>query len=128
MKSHPVRSLCKRDWQFTSKCHLTPTIRGVIAASIPPIHRQLSSGTNIAEWWFHQPFTTQGAHMLFDTYEKKGLLFNMNFKEAEGNFASYRGDLVLELGEVGDAHGHLKPPVFTIKNTIVLAESDKIKL
>ena len=66
--------------------------------------------------------------MLFNAYEKKGLLFNMNFKEAEGDFASYRGDLVLELGEVGDAHGHLKPPVFTIKNTIVLAEKDKIKL
>ena len=66
--------------------------------------------------------------MLFNTYEQKGLLFNMNFKETEGNFASYRGDLVLELGEVGDAHGHLKPPVHTIKNTIVLAENDKIKL
>ena len=66
--------------------------------------------------------------MLFDAYEKKGLLFNMNFKESEGSFASYRGDLVLELGEVGDAHGHLKPPVHTIKNTIVLAEKDKIKL
>jgi hypothetical protein len=36
--------------------------------------------------------------------------------------------LVLELGEVGDAHGHLKPPVHTIKNTVVLAENDKIKL
>jgi hypothetical protein len=66
--------------------------------------------------------------MLFDAYEKKGLLFNMNFKESEGNFAAYRGDLVLELGEVGDLHGHLKPPVYTIKNTIVLAENDKIKL
>lgn len=66
--------------------------------------------------------------MLFDTYEQKGLLFNMNFKESEGHFSSYRGDLVLELGEVGDVHGHLKPPVFTIKNTIVLAENDKIKL
>jgi hypothetical protein len=66
--------------------------------------------------------------MLFNIYEQKGLLFNMNFKEAEGNFASYRGDLVLELGEVGDAHGHLKPPVYTIKNTILLAENDKIKL
>jgi hypothetical protein len=66
--------------------------------------------------------------MLFDTYEKKGLLFNMNFKESEGTFSSYRGDLVLELGEVGDAHGHLKPPVFTIKNTIVLTENDKINL
>lgn len=66
--------------------------------------------------------------MLFDAYEKKGLLFNMNFKESEGNYAAYRGDLVLELGEVGDAHGHLKPPVHTIKNTVVLAENDKIKL
>jgi len=66
--------------------------------------------------------------MLFDAYEKKGLLFNMNFKEYEGSNASYRGDLVLELGEVGDALGHLLPPVSTIKNTIVLAENDKIKL
>ncbi len=66
--------------------------------------------------------------MLFDTYDQKGLLFNMNFKEAEGNYAGYRGDLVLELGEVGDALGHRKPPVSTIKNTVVLAEGDKIKL
>jgi hypothetical protein len=66
--------------------------------------------------------------MLFDAYEQKGLLFNMNFKEANGNFAAYRGDLVLELGEVGDALGHRKPPTATIKNTIVLAENDKIKL
>ncbi|BBI99405.1 hypothetical protein FGKAn22_10980 [Ferrigenium kumadai] len=66
--------------------------------------------------------------MLFDTYEQKGLLFNMNFKEASGSYAAYRGDLVLELGEVGDALGHRKPPVSTIKNTIVLAENDKIKL
>jgi hypothetical protein len=66
--------------------------------------------------------------MLFDAYEQKGLLFNMNFKESNGNFSAYRGDLVLELGEVGDALGHRKPPTATIKNTIVLAENDKIKL
>jgi hypothetical protein len=52
----------------------------------------------------------------------------MNFKESAGNYAGYRGDLVLELGEIGDAHGHRKPPVSTIKNSIVLAENDKIKL
>ena len=66
--------------------------------------------------------------MIFNTYEEKGLLFNMNFKESDGKFAAYRGDLVLELGEVGDALGHRKPPVATIKNTIVLSEDDKIKL
>ncbi len=66
--------------------------------------------------------------MLFDAYEQKGFLFNMNFKESENGYAAYRGDLVLELGEVGDALGHRKPPTATIKNTIVLAEKDKIKL
>ena len=66
--------------------------------------------------------------MLFDTYEQKGLLFNMNFKESEGSYSAYRGDLVLELGVVGDSLGHRKPPVSTIKNTVVLAENDKIKL
>ena len=66
--------------------------------------------------------------MLFDAYEQKGLLFNMNFKESNGNFSAYRGDLVLELCEVCDALGHRKPPTATIKNTIVLAEDDKIKL
>lgn len=66
--------------------------------------------------------------MLFDFYEQKGLLFNMNFKEANDNYSAYRGDLVLELGEIGDTLGHRKPPTATIKNTIVLAENDKIKL
>ncbi len=66
--------------------------------------------------------------MLFDAYEQKGLLFNMNFKESAASYAGYRGDLVLELGEVGDAHGHRMPPTATIKNTIVLADNDKIKL
>ncbi|HEX5394584.1 MAG TPA: hypothetical protein VFW68_14975 [Rhodocyclaceae bacterium] len=70
--------------------------------------------------------------MLFDTYDTNGLLFNMNFKEGDGKYAAYRGDLVLGLGEVGDALGHRLPPTHTIKNTVVLAESgnsgDKIKL
>lgn len=66
--------------------------------------------------------------MLFDTYDTNGLLFNMNFKESDGKYAAYRGDLVLGLGEVGDAGGHRLPPTHTIKNTVVLAEDDKIKL
>jgi hypothetical protein len=65
--------------------------------------------------------------MLFDTYESKGLLFNMNVKEGDGKYAIYRGDLVLTQGEVGDALGHRKPPTATVKNTVVLAEDDKIK-
>ncbi len=55
--------------------------------------------------------------MLFDSYEQKGFLFNMNFKAQEGGYAAYRGDLVLGLGEVGDAHGHRhrKPPTGKIE-------------
>ena len=66
--------------------------------------------------------------MLFDTFETKGLLFNQNFKEGDGKYAAYRGDLVLGLGEIGDALGHRLPPTHTIKNTVVLSEDDKIKL
>ena len=43
--------------------------------------------------------------MLFDRYEQSQLLFNMNFKEAVGDKAAYRGELVLIEGEVADAQG-----------------------
>ena len=58
--------------------------------------------------------------MLFDLYEEKGLLFNTNFAEGDGKLSAYRGDLVLGLGEVGDALGHRKPPTHT--TTLVLRE------
>lgn len=64
--------------------------------------------------------------MLFDTYDQKGFLFNMNFKEGNEAQAAYRGDLVLTLGEVGDDQGHRKPPTATIKNTVVLSQGEKI--
>lgn len=64
--------------------------------------------------------------MLLDTYESRGLLFNTNLKESSGQYAAYRGELVLTLGEVGDALGHRKPPTATIKSTVVLAADDRI--
>lgn len=67
--------------------------------------------------------------MLLDTYEQRGLLFNMNFKEAAGDgLSAYRGELILIEGEVGDASGRRKPPVSVMKQSVILASADKLKL
>lgn len=68
--------------------------------------------------------------MIFKTYEEKGLLFNSNFTEpagAPGLFA-YRGDLVLVEGEVADASGRRKPPTATVRQSVLLADGDKLIL
>jgi hypothetical protein len=67
--------------------------------------------------------------MLLDTYEKSGLLFNANFKEAVGaNRQAYRGDWVLVEGAVADAEGRRKPPEVLLKGAVLLSEGDKIKM
>ena len=48
--------------------------------------------------------------MLYDRYEQNQLLFNMNFKEAVGDKAAYRGELVVVEGEVADAQGRRMAP------------------
>lgn len=66
--------------------------------------------------------------MLLDRYES--LFFNPSFKEAADNpaVAAYRGDLVLQAGEVGDALGHRRPPTSLVRQAIVLAEGEKLSL
>ena len=66
--------------------------------------------------------------MLLDRYES--LFFNANFKEAasEASWAAYRGELVLEEGEVADAQGRRKPPHEVLKQAIMLAAGDELKL
>ncbi len=68
--------------------------------------------------------------MLLDSYEKNGLLYNVNFKEAAsaGGLAAYRGDLVVVEGEIADAQGRRKPPVAGLIGGVVLTDADKIKL
>lgn len=68
--------------------------------------------------------------MLLDTYEKNGLLYNANFKEAttSGGMSAYRGDLVVVEGEVADVQGRRKPPISGLLGAVVLADSAKIKL
>lgn len=66
--------------------------------------------------------------MLLDRYES--LFFNANFKEAasDAGWAAYRGELVLKEGEIADAQGRRKPPVEVMKQAILLASGDDLKL
>ncbi|MDO9597583.1 MAG: hypothetical protein Q7J47_07670 [Azoarcus sp.] len=68
--------------------------------------------------------------MILQRYEQQGLLFNSNFTESAGapDLFAYRGDLVLVQGEVGDASGRRKPPVATVRQSVLLADGDKLKL
>ncbi|WP_432696050.1 hypothetical protein ACQUQP_16105 [Marinobacterium sp. YM272] len=67
--------------------------------------------------------------MLLKTYDEQSLLFNTNFLEdtSSGGFA-YRGELVIEEGEVADAKGRRKPPVALLFGAVLLEESEKLKL
>ncbi|MFZ1246593.1 MAG: hypothetical protein WAR41_16140 [Azonexus sp.] len=53
--------------------------------------------------------------MSLDRYES--LFFNANFKEAssEPGLIAYRGELILQEGEVADANGRRKPPTEVLK-------------
>lgn len=66
--------------------------------------------------------------MLLDRYES--LFFNSNFKEAATapGFVAYRGEFILKEGEVADAQGRRKPPTEVLKQAVLLAEGDDLKL
>lgn len=64
--------------------------------------------------------------MLYDRYEQNQLLFNMNFKEAIGDKAAYRGELVVIEGEVADAQGRRMAPKGGLKQSVSLASGDKL--
>ncbi len=67
--------------------------------------------------------------MLFDRYEEEGVFFNINFKaETSTGLTAYRGELVLIDGEVADASGRRKPPTSVLRDAILLAEGDKLKM
>lgn len=66
--------------------------------------------------------------MLLDRYEP--LFFNANFKEAasDAGLVAYRGELILKEGEVADSQGRRKPPTEVLKQAILLAADDGLKL
>ena len=66
--------------------------------------------------------------MLLDRYEQ--YFFNANFREAadEAGWEAYRGELVLKEGEIADDKGRRKPPHEVLKQVVVLAKGDELKL
>ena len=66
--------------------------------------------------------------MSLDRYDP--LFFNANFKEAatSGGLVAYRGELILQEGEVADANGRRKPPTEVLKQAILLGDAGGLKL
>ncbi len=65
--------------------------------------------------------------MFLDSYKEKGFLFNVNLVGTTGAAEVYRGDLVLEFGEVTE-RGDRKPPISVAKQAVLLVVDDKIQL
>jgi len=66
--------------------------------------------------------------MLLDRYESR--FFNANFKEtaSAAGWVAYRGEFILKEGEVADAQGRRKPPTELLKQAVMLAEGDELRL
>jgi hypothetical protein len=66
--------------------------------------------------------------MSLDRYEP--LFFNANFKEAAsvGGLVAYRGELILQEGEVADANGRRKPPTEVLKQAVLLGDTSGLRL
>jgi len=66
--------------------------------------------------------------MLLNRYEQ--YFFNSNFREAASTpgWEAYRGELVLQEGEIADAQGRRKPPHALFKQATVLVNGDELKL
>jgi len=66
--------------------------------------------------------------MSLDRYEP--LFLNANFKEAasSGGLVAYRGELILQEGEVADANGRRKPPPDVLKQAVLLGDATGLKL
>ncbi|MFC3608344.1 hypothetical protein [Stutzerimonas tarimensis] len=68
--------------------------------------------------------------MLLKSYESKSLLCNVSVNGAttQPEVDAFRGDLVLEEGEVADASGRRLPPTAVVKQASVLIRQDKIAM
>lgn len=68
--------------------------------------------------------------MLLNTYESRNLLCNLSFKgpTSQAGIQAFRGDLVLEEGDIADASGRRMPPKAVIKQAVLLANSDKLSM
>jgi hypothetical protein len=68
--------------------------------------------------------------MLLNTYETRNLLCNLSFKgpTSQAGIHAFRGDLVLEEGDIADASGRRMPPKAVIKQAVLLANHDKLSM
>lgn len=68
--------------------------------------------------------------MLLNTYESQNLLCNLSVKGAttQAGVEAYRGDLVLEEGDIADDAGRRKPPKSVIKQAAILAKNGKLEM
>jgi hypothetical protein len=68
-----------------------------------------------------------GNIMSLDRFEP--LFFNANFKEAadDPSWVAYRGELVLEEGDIADAQGRRKAPHEVMKQGVLLSQGDSLK-
>ncbi|MBR9885049.1 MAG: hypothetical protein GYB21_15965 [Oceanospirillales bacterium] len=67
--------------------------------------------------------------MLLNTYDDQALLFNTNFTEkTSSGGVAYRGELVVQEGEIADAQGRRKPPVSLLLGAVLLEENEQITL
>ena len=65
--------------------------------------------------------------MLLEQYKEKGCLFNMNLSGTTDTGEVYRGDLVLEFGEITE-RGDMGPPKTVINQAVLLTVEDKTVL
>lgn len=65
--------------------------------------------------------------MLLNRYQEQNLFCNVSIhgKTTRASFA-YRGDLVIEQGEIADAQGRRRPPKSVVKQAVVLASDSQI--
>lgn len=68
--------------------------------------------------------------MLLQSFQDQGKLFNTNFlaETSSADLFSYRGELVLEEGEIADESNRRKPPKKVLRDAILLSEGSTLKL
>lgn len=68
--------------------------------------------------------------MIFDQYTENALLCNVSVKGETSTSGTtvFRGDMVIEEGEIADAQGRRLPPKSVLKQAVVLSEGDKLSV
>lgn len=68
--------------------------------------------------------------MSLQSFQDQGLLFNTNFlaETSSAEVFAYRGELVLEEGDIADESNRRKPPKKVLRDAVLLSEGEGLKL